>query len=164
MWILHDLPRPVLLVSYGGMAQGNMFPMDLLGQLLSNGAFVLGMHADSPAISIWRTSRQIAVSAVPLRYKPTVYAMGKNHRHALLEPSSLPVSHTPSKSFQIPVPQDALSVRELCIEQSLDLGSHVLFVAHTHWMETRASEPQMCHIHRFYQQYLTRQNRPLPSM
>jgi hypothetical protein len=163
MWILHNVPRPVFLVSHGGMTQGNMFPMDLLGPL-STGAFVLGLHSTSPAIPIWQRSRQIAASAVPLRYKPAVYAMGKNHRQPLLDPSTLPVPYGPSKSFQIPVPAEALSVRELNIEQFLDLGSHVLFVARTHSMETHTEEPQMCHVHRFYQQFLMRQNRQLPSM
>ena len=163
MWILHHVPRPVFLVSYGNMAQCNMFPMDLLGPL-SIGAFVLGMHSSSPAIPIWRRCGRVAVSAVPLLYKPVVYAMGNNHRQALLDPSALPVPCGASKTFQIPVPVDALSVRELTLEQSLDLGSHVLFVARTHSLEARAEAPQMCHIHRFYQQFLIRQNRPLPSL
>jgi len=163
MWILHDLPRPVHLVSYGGMTQGNMFPMDLLG-LLSTGTFVIGMHSTSPAIPLWQSSREIAVSAVPLRYKSTVYGIGKNHREALLDSSTLPVPFHPSASFQIPVPDEALSVRELNIERSADLGSHVLFVGRTQRLEMRAEEPQMCHIHRFYQQFLIRHNRPLPSL
>ncbi|HEX3684562.1 MAG TPA: hypothetical protein VHU83_18645 [Bryobacteraceae bacterium] len=163
MWILHHVPRPVFLVSYGNLAQCNMFPMDLLGPL-SIGAYVLGMHATSPAIPIWRSSGQIAISAVPLVHKPLIYSMGNNHRQALLDPSSLPVPYGASKSFQIPVPADALSVRELTVERSLDLGSHVLFVARTHSLEARAEAPQMCHIHRFYQQFLIRQNRPLPSL
>jgi|ERR1700722_1801060 hypothetical protein len=163
MWILHDVPRPVHLVSYGGMTQGNMFPMDLLGSLSAD-TFVLGMHSTSPAIPLWQTSRQICVSAVPLRYKPTVYAMGRNHRHLFLEPSALPVPLRPSASYQIPVPDEALSVRELTIEQSWDLGSHLLFAARTTRMEKRAEEPQMCHVHRFYQQFLIRHNRPLPSI
>ncbi|MEO8130272.1 MAG: hypothetical protein ABI822_24435 [Bryobacteraceae bacterium] len=161
MWILHDLPRPVHLVSYGGMALGNMFPMDLLG-LLASGTFVVGIHANSPAIPLWQRQRQIAVSAVPLRYKPTVYGMGRNHRRLFLDPSALPIPSSPSETFQIPVPDEALSVRELSIEQSLNLGSHVLFVARTTKTEKRAEEPQMCHVHRFYQQFLMRHNRPLP--
>lgn len=163
MWILHHAPRPVFLVSYGSVTQCNMFPMDLLGPL-STGVFVLGMHASSPAIPIWRKCGQIAVSAVPLRYKPVVYAMGNNHRQALLDPSALPVSYGGSKTFRIPVPAEALSVRELTVEQALDLGSHVLFVGRTHSLETRAEAPQMCHVHRFYQQFLIRQNRPLPCL
>jgi flavin reductase (DIM6/NTAB) family NADH-FMN oxidoreductase RutF len=160
-WILYDVPRPVLLVSYGEMERANMFPMDLLGPL-SNGWFVLGLHATSPAIDVWRESRHIAVSAVPMRYKSAVYGMGKNHREPFLDPAVLPVSCELSTTWQIPVPDAALSVRELRIEQSLDLGSHVLFVAGTQTLDIRSPEPQMCHVHRFYQQFLMRQNRALP--
>jgi hypothetical protein len=163
MWILHDVPRPVHLVSYGGMTQGNMFPMDLLGAL-STGTFVLGMHSGSPAIPLWRSSCRIAVSAAPLRYKPTVYAMGKNHRRLFLDLSELPIPCGPSASYGIPVPDEALSIRELTVGESWDLGSHRLFAARTTSMEKRAEEPQMCHVHRFYQQFLLRHNRPLPSL
>ena len=162
-WILYDVPRPVLLVSYGDMARVNMFPMDLLGPL-SDGWFVLGLHAGSPALEIWRQSRRIAVSAVPLRWKSSVYLMGKNHRDPYLDPAALPISCVPSTTWRIPVPEAALSVRELRIEQSLNLESHVLFVAGTETLDTRASEPQMCHIHKFYQQFLMRRNRALPSI
>lgn len=163
LWILHDVPRPVLLVSYGDVTRANMFPMDLLGPL-SNGWFVLGLHATSPALAVWRESRRIAVSTVPLRYKSTVYGMGRNHRERFLDPADLPSRCGPSQSYRIPVPDAALSVRELRIEDSLDLGSHVLFVAATQTLDIRAAEPQMCHVHRFYQQFLMRQNRPLPSI
>ncbi len=164
MWILHDVPRPVHLVSYGGMTQGNMFPMDLLGPL-SAATFVLSMHSTSPAIPLWQNGCRIAVSAVPLRYKPPVYAMGKNHRLEFLDPSDLPVPLVPSPAYQIPVPDEALSVRELTIDQSLDLGSHVLFVARsTRRTDKSTGEPLMCHVHRFYQQFLIRRNRPLPSI
>jgi len=163
MWIMHHVPRPVCLVSYGGVTHGNMFPMDLLGPL-SNGVFVLGMHATSPAIPVWQDAARIAVSTVPLRYKSAVYAMGRNHREPFLDAATLPVPCCQSKSFQIPVPVEALSVRELIIGRSAGLGSHVLFLARTQRVETRAREPQMCHVHRFYQQFLIRENRPLPSM
>jgi flavin reductase (DIM6/NTAB) family NADH-FMN oxidoreductase RutF len=163
LWILHDVPRPVLLVSYGSMTRANMFPMDLLGPL-SNGWFVLGLHTTSPALNVWRESRRIAVSTVPLRYKSTVYGMGRNHREPFLDPAALPASCAPSGTYRIPVPDAALSVRELRIEDSLDLGSHVLFVAATQTLDNRAAGPQMCHVHRFYQQFLMRQNRPLPSV
>jgi hypothetical protein len=137
--------------------------MDLLGAL-STGTFVLGMHSGSPAIPLWRNSCRIAVSAVPLHYKPTVYTMGKNHRRMFLKPSELPIRCVSSASYGIPVPDEALSVRELTIGQSWDLGSHRLFAARTTSMQKRAEEPQMCHVHRFYQQFLLRHNRPLPSL
>jgi hypothetical protein len=163
MWILHDLPRPVHLVSYGGMGKGNMFPMDLLGDL-STGTFVLGMHSGSPAIPLWQSSCKIAVSAVPLRYKPNVYAMGKNHRRLFLDPLELPIPFGPSASYGIAVPEEAVSVRELTVGPSWDLGSHRLFAARTTSLEKRGGEPQMCHVHRFYQQFLLRHNRALPSL
>jgi hypothetical protein len=163
MWILHHLPRPVYLVSYGTMTQANMFPMDLLGAL-SAGTFVLGMHSGSPAIPLWLNSCPVAVSATPLRYKPIVYAMGKNHRRLFLDPAELPIPFGPSAASGIPVPDEAVSVRELTIGESWDLGSHRLFAARTTSLEKRSEEPRMCHVHRFYQQFLMRHNRPLPSL
>ena len=161
LWILHDVPRPVMLVSYGDSARANMFPMDLMGPL-HDGWFVLGLHSSSPAVDVWRESGRIVVSSVPLRFKPTVYSMGKNHREPFRDPAKLPIPWTPSKTFGIPAPDAALSVRELRIVTSRDLGSHQLFLTQTEALDIRAREPQMCHVHRFYQQFLMRQNRPLP--
>jgi flavin reductase (DIM6/NTAB) family NADH-FMN oxidoreductase RutF len=160
MWVLHDAPRPVVAVSYGSEEKGNLFPMDLVGPL-SDRCYVLGLHSSSPAIPIFRDTGRIAVSEMPVQAKNAVYALGKNHREAYREVSKLPLMTTPSPLFRIPVPAEALSVRELAVEEVLDLGSHHLFATSVKSFENKSTGPRMTHIHRLYQQYLMRQGRPL---
>ncbi len=160
MWILHDVPRPVVVVSYGSEERGNLFPMDLAGPV-SDGCYVLGLHSSSPAIPIFKDSGKIAVCEMPVQAKDAVYALGKNHREAYREVRKLALPTAPSQLFGIPVPEQALCVRELVVEQVENLGSHHLFVTSVKSFENKSGGSRMTHIHRLYQQYLTRQGRAL---
>jgi flavin reductase (DIM6/NTAB) family NADH-FMN oxidoreductase RutF len=127
--------------------------MDLVGPV-TDSCYVLGLHSSSPAIPIFRDTGRIAVSEMPVEAKDAVYALGKNHREAYREVSKLPVPTTPSPLFRIPVPAEALSVRELAVEEVVDLRSHHLFVTKVESFENKSAGPRMTHIHRLYQQYL----------
>jgi flavin reductase (DIM6/NTAB) family NADH-FMN oxidoreductase RutF len=160
MWILHDAPRPVVAVSYGSEEKGNLFPMDLVGPV-SDRCYVLGLHSSSPAIPIFRDVGKIAVSEMPVQARDAVYGLGKNHREAYRELRKLALVTTPSQLFRIPVPEQALYVRELVVEQVENLGSHHLFVTSVKSFENKSAGPRMTHIHRLYQQYLMRLGKAL---
>ena len=160
MWILHDAPRPVVAVSYGSEEKGNLFPMDLIGPV-SDGWYVLGLHSSSPAIPIFKDIGKIAVSEMPVQARGTVYALGKNHREAYREVRKLPLPMARSQLFGIPVPEQALCVRELVVEQVENLGSHHLFVTSVKSIIDKSAGPRMTHIHRLYQQYLMRKGMAL---
>jgi flavin reductase (DIM6/NTAB) family NADH-FMN oxidoreductase RutF len=160
MWILHDAPRPVVAVSYGSEEKGNLFPMDLVGPV-TDGCYVLGLHSSSPALPIFRDAGRIAVSEMPVQAKDAVYALGKNHREDFREVRKLPLPVARSPLFGIPVPEQALCVRELVVEQVENLGSHHLLATSVKSLENKSGGPRMTHIHRLYQQYLMRQGRAL---
>jgi flavin reductase (DIM6/NTAB) family NADH-FMN oxidoreductase RutF len=160
MWILHDVPRPVVAVTYGSEEQGNLFPMDLVGPLTDR-CYVLGLHSSSPAIPLIRETGMIAVSEMPIEAKSAVYALGSNHREASLDVRKLPIATIASPVFGIPVPAEALAVRELAVEEVINLGSHHLFVTSVKSFERKSAGARMTHIHRLYQQYLTRQGKAL---
>jgi flavin reductase (DIM6/NTAB) family NADH-FMN oxidoreductase RutF len=157
-FVLFAAPRPVVLVSHQKEdGRGNLFPMDLVGEAGAP-CFLLGLHHTSPAIRSMTEAGRLAVSTVPLGWKKTVFGLGRNHRDATIDWSSLPFE----MSFKgIPVPAAALTVREVRIEKTVDVGSHVLFVTTTESLETREGL-QMCHTHGFYQMYLQKQGRSLP--
>jgi flavin reductase (DIM6/NTAB) family NADH-FMN oxidoreductase RutF len=159
-FVLFTAPRPVVLVSHERNGRGNLFPMDLVGEAGSP-CFLLGLHRTSPAISSMTEAGRLAVSSVPLAWKKTVFGLGRNHREATVE--ELPIPTVPSPSFGIPVPEGALTVRELKIERIVEVGSHVLFVTTTENLERRAEGLQMCHTHAFYQTHLKREGRGLPE-
>jgi flavin reductase (DIM6/NTAB) family NADH-FMN oxidoreductase RutF len=137
--------------------------MDLVGETGSP-CFLLGLHHTSPAIPAMIEAGRLAISSVPLAWKKTVFGLGRNHRDAAIDWTGLPFEVLPSKLAGIPVPAQALTVREIRIERAVRIGSHVLFVTTTELHERRSSELQMCHTHGFYQMYLERQGRPLPQV
>ncbi|HET9228094.1 MAG TPA: hypothetical protein VFR31_15570 [Thermoanaerobaculia bacterium] len=148
-FVLFTMPRPVVLVGHQRNGRSNLFPMDLVGEAGSP-CFLLGLHRTSPAIPSMIEAGRLAVSAVPLDWKKTVFALGRNHREATVEDLS-------------PVPEGALTVREVRIERTVEVGSHVLFITTTENLERRAEGLQMCHTHAFYQTYLKKSGRGLPE-
>jgi flavin reductase (DIM6/NTAB) family NADH-FMN oxidoreductase RutF len=156
-FVLFAAPRPVVLVSYQKDGHGNLFPMDLVGEAGAP-CFLLGLHRTSPAIPSMIEAGRLAVSTVPLGWKKTVFGLGRNHRQATIDWSTLPFE----MSFKgIPVPAAALTVREVRIEKTVDVGSHILFITTTESLDRRNAGLQMCHTHGFYQMYLHKQGRPL---
>ena len=159
-FVLFAAPRPVVLVSHQKDGRGNLFPMDLVGEAGAP-CFLLGLHRTSPAIRSMTEAGRLAVSTVPLSWKKTVFGLGRNHRDTLVAWSTLPFE-TRRSSQGIPVPAEALTVREVRIDQAVEAGSHVLFVTTTETLDRRGEGLQMCHTHGFYQMYLKRHGRPLP--
>jgi flavin reductase (DIM6/NTAB) family NADH-FMN oxidoreductase RutF len=157
-FVLFAAPRPVVLVSHQKDGRGNLFPMDLVGEAGAP-CFLLGLHRTSPAIPSMTGAGRLAVSTVPLGWKKTVFGLGRNHRDADIDWSSLPFE-TRLSAQGIPVPGAALTVREVRIETTVDVGSHHLFVTTTESLEAHEGL-QMCHTHGFYQMYLHKQGRPL---
>lgn len=160
-FVLFTAPRPVVLVSHESGGRGNLFPMDLVGEAGSP-CFLLGLHRTSPAIEAMTRAGLLAVSSVPFTWKKTVFGLGRNHRDEAIDWASLPFRTVPSSLHGIPVPADALTVREVRVERVLEIGSHVLFVTTTESLERRSAGLQMCHTHGFYQMYLQRRGRALP--
>ena len=148
-FVLFTMPRPVVLVGHERNGRSNLFPMDLVGEAGSP-CFLLGLHRTSPAIPSMIEAGRLSVSGVPLDWKKTVFALGRNHREATFEDIS-------------PVPEGALTVREVRIERTVEVGSHVLFITTTERLERRAEGLQMCHTHAFYQGYLKKSGRGLPE-
>jgi flavin reductase (DIM6/NTAB) family NADH-FMN oxidoreductase RutF len=156
-FVLFTAPRPVVLVSHDRNGRGNLFPMDLVGEAGAP-CFLLGLHRTSPAIGAMVEAGRLAISTVPVGWKKTVFALGRNHRDPAVAWAGLPFPTVPSPSG-IPVPGGALTVREVKIERVVEVGSHVLFVTTTETLEHRAEGLQMCHTHGFYQMYLEREGR-----
>jgi flavin reductase (DIM6/NTAB) family NADH-FMN oxidoreductase RutF len=163
MWVLHNVPRPVVTVSYGSPERGNIFPMDLLGTLTGD-CFVLGLHDTSPAIPLFEKDPKVAICTMPFATRPHVYRLGKNHNAEYVDLRKAPLATVPSSCFGIPVPADALSVREVVIEQKELTGTHFLLMARNASFEIRGEGEILCNVHRIYQQYLLNAGRPLPMV
>jgi flavin reductase (DIM6/NTAB) family NADH-FMN oxidoreductase RutF len=151
MSILFGCPRPIGLASAEESSGRNMFPLNVMGQL-DDGYIGFGLKdAKSPAHLVERT-RRIALSTIPMRHGDLGIKLGPNHskKHGI-EWSDLPFPTKPSPKFGTPVPEFALRVRELEVEASRTLGSHIFFVARVVADERFAEDQEWCVVHGHYQ-------------
>ena len=138
-------PRPVSLVTVIDGDASNIFPMDLIGPV-SSGHFLLALRTTSPAVALMSHVRRVAVSAVPAAFKHAAYALGKHHRERSVDFGRLPFPTTASPEFGLPVPADALVVRELAIREVHTVGSHTLFVTEIERETSGLAGEALCHI------------------
>ncbi|AXC13288.1 hypothetical protein ACPOL_4009 [Acidisarcina polymorpha] len=149
--ILFICPRLIDLGSAEENSRGNMFPLNVMGQL-DESYFGFGLKDDkSPAHLVERAGR-IALSTVPMRHGDLAYKLGPNHsKKNGIEWEELPFPTKPSPKFGVPVPEFALRVREMEVEVSRKLGSHIFFVVRVIADQRFAEDQEWCVVHGHYQ-------------
>jgi hypothetical protein len=151
MDILFICPRPICLASTENGTLGNMFPMNVMGELDESYLGFGLKDAKSPSHFVART-RRIALSTIPMQHGNLGYKLGPNHsKKNGIEWSDLPFATNPSPKFGIPVPTFALRVREIEVEATKKLGTHNFFVGRVVRDERFAKDAEWCVIHGHYQ-------------
>ena len=158
LYVFYICPRPVVLVSVVDGPRSNIFPMDLVGTV-SDKYFLMALRSTSPAVELMEHSRQMVLSSIPVSWKDIAYQLGKHHRKESIDLGALPFETTRSLAFGLPMPKTALALREVRVEETHLVGSHMLFVTTTAHRETFSGAPRMFHIHGTYDQYLRLQGR-----
>lgn len=143
-------PHPVVLLSLCGEAGGNIFPMNIMGDL-DNGYFAFALKDSRLAADLVEHAGRVALSSVPLSQTSLAYQLGANHRKQAIDWDKLPFATKMSATFHIPVPVFALRVREMEIETVHKIGSHTFFVARVIHDESFAGSVGLCIVHGFYQ-------------
>jgi flavin reductase (DIM6/NTAB) family NADH-FMN oxidoreductase RutF len=138
-------PRPVSLVTVMHGGESDLFPMDLIGPITS-GNFTMALRSSSPAIRLMSESRRIAVSAIPASFKKAAYALGTHHQTLCVDWNRLPFATVASMEFALPVPRDALLVRELEIRAIHTIHSHTFFVTDVARQTCSSHDDAFCHI------------------
>lgn len=151
-------PHPVSLVSITSEAGGNIFPMNLMGDL-GNGYFGFGLKDSRLAAHLIERLGRFALSFVPMPLCAIAFQYAINHTKTSIEWDTVPFALKPSKMFHIPVPVLAPRVRELEVDQVHKLGSHTFFVAKIVSDEKFSDDLQVNVIHGFYQHWRVRGRR-----
>jgi flavin reductase (DIM6/NTAB) family NADH-FMN oxidoreductase RutF len=150
-------PHPISLVSLVGEAGGNIFPMNIMGDL-GNGYFAFALKDSRRAAHLVEGTGRIAVSNVPLSQAHLAYQLAVNHTKDFINWDQLPFTTMASTAFRIPVPVFARRIRELEVEKVHPIGSHTFFVARIVRDEVLSESPGLCVIHGFYQAWRLRGN------
>lgn len=145
-------PHPLMLGSVNGESGGNIFPMNLLGNL-GNDYFAFALKDSRWPAHLVERLGSIAVSNVPLSLCSTAFKLATNHTKESIDWNQLPFSLTLSRHLLIPVPTAAPRVREMKIDQVHKIGSHTLFIARIISDEWHWDEPQVHIVHGFYQHW-----------
>ncbi len=149
-------PHPISLVSLSGQLGANIFPMNLMGDL-GHGYFGFALTVTRLAGKLVDRYRRIAVSNVPISSCGVAYALTPNHKKETADWDQLPFDRKTSEKFNIPIPGFATRVREMEVEQTMDLGfcnrkaSHKFFIARIVSDQRFSAELQANVIHGFYQ-------------
>ncbi|HBL25626.1 MAG TPA: hypothetical protein DD490_02195 [Acidobacteria bacterium] len=158
MWVLYSYPRRVNVVSFLHPSGINMFPMDLASGFAGD-LGILCFHRARPCLPLVREARKLAVCSVPVEDAPRVFGIGKNHQIATLDRRELPFETMPSPTFGIPVPQGALSIREVTVEEIHEVPRHQIVIGRT--VSSAGGGAAMALVHRLYYQRLLREGRPM---
>ena len=151
-------PHPLSLVSVAGEEGGNIFPMNLMGEL-GHGYFAFALKDSRLAAPLVARAGRLAISNVPIPLCSTAIAMAINHTRPSIDLTKLSFALRPSATLQLPVPVLAPRVRELEVLEVRKLGSHNLFIARILSDEHVSDSPQVNIIHGFYQHWLCRGDR-----
>jgi hypothetical protein len=126
---------------------GNVFPMNLLGEL-GGDYFGFALNHRKRASPLVRRLGHLTVSTVPLNKKDLVRQLGKNHYRESISWQELPFALRHLSSSDIAAPEFAIRVKELQVFDSLPLGSHDFFLARTvRTVTTPGEEFHMIHGH-----------------
>jgi flavin reductase (DIM6/NTAB) family NADH-FMN oxidoreductase RutF len=148
-------PHPLGLGSLVSGDGGNIFPMNLMGEL-GNGYFSFALKDSRLAAHQVERAGRLALSNVPMPLCKTAFQFAVNHTKPSIDWEQIPFALKVSKEFQIPVPATAPRIRELKVEQIHKIGSHTLFIARIISDESFSSELQVHLIHGFYQHWRLR--------
>jgi hypothetical protein len=155
MAVMFICPRPVSLISVTDDAGGNIYPLNVMGDL-SESFFALCLKAGRLPAQCVEKTRRLVLSSVPMSAAPIAYRLGPNHNRPTIDWNTLSFPTRPSLSFEIPVPVFACRVREMEIVQIHKLGFHTFFLARVISDEQLARVPELCVAHGFYQDWRVR--------
>ncbi len=143
-------PHPVVLVSLDNEAGGNIFPMNIMGNLdMDHVAFAL--KNSRLAARLVERSKSVALSDVPLAQTPLAYRLGVNHGKTSIDWEQVPFMTKLSKTFGLRIPNFAQRIREVEVQSVHNLGSHTFFVGRVVHEEKSEETVGLCIVHGFYQ-------------
>jgi flavin reductase (DIM6/NTAB) family NADH-FMN oxidoreductase RutF len=151
-------PHPVVLVSLRDEVGGNIFPMNIMGDL-DGGYFAFALKNSRLAARLVERAGAIALSDVPLSQTSLAYRLGVNHGRQSINWGELSFATKTSAKLNIPVPVFSHRIRELQIETIRDLGSHTFFVARIIHEERSGENIGLCIVHGFYQAWRLKDRR-----
>jgi len=158
MAIAYALPRTISLVTVGQGQLFNHFPSDLHGKI-NDQYYIISLRYEGKACQQVEAAGQLVISNMqPFAYKK-VYSLGKNHMQPLKDRSVFDFDPATSRNFQLPLPRDPQSYKELKLETSFIYGIHKLLVFKIVHEEKISESATLAHIHNCYAEWRYKQGK-----
>lgn len=159
--VAYALPRNISLITVGQNNSFNLFPTDLHGPA-DDQHYIISLRFSGKACRQVENTGKILITRIRSEFYKTVYGLGKNHMQEMKPKDNFPFGNTISAHLQLPVPESALSYRELDLQDSFNHGIHKLMlfrVLSSHQIQDNPST--LAHIHNAYATW--RHNNRLPG-
>ncbi len=159
--VAYALPRNISLITVGQNNSFNLFPTDLHGTA-DNQHYIISLRFSGKACRQVENTGKILITGLNSEFYKTVYALGKNHMQEMKPKENFPFGNQVSAHLQLPLPESALSYRELELQDSFNHGIHKLMlfkILTTQQVQDNLST--LSHIHNAYATW--RHNNRLPG-
>ncbi|MEP7167876.1 MAG: hypothetical protein ABI855_00750 [Bacteroidota bacterium] len=137
-------PRPVYVACIGNLQNGDVFPIDITGNI-SEEYYFFSVRKSSPAVKKIIELKKVTLCLVPFNNKNEVYSLGKHHKNGKLNFDSVSFSVITSNEFKIPVPGFVINVNELKIVDYFDCGVHTVFYSQSEKFSKYSNETPLAH-------------------
>jgi hypothetical protein len=148
--VAYSIPRKISLITVGQDGLFNHFPTDLHGKI-SDRHYIISLRHEGKACRQVEAAGKIVVSDIqPSAYKKA-FLLGKNHMQPLKERENFDFAPGASTVFQLPLPPEMMSYKELQLESAFVYGIHKLLLFKIeNEKETIDPNHPLCHIHNTY--------------
>jgi len=143
-------PHPLFLVSVGDRRTGNIFTMNLTGDL-GTGYVGFALRDQRVVADVVEQAGRVAISGIPIARCSLAFQLAANYKIQSVDWTTLPFRTVASAEFGIPVPDFAAGVREVEIEKVERIGGHRLYIGRIAREVPAAAGPRACVVHGFYQ-------------
>ncbi|HMK02624.1 MAG TPA: hypothetical protein VK489_00450 [Ferruginibacter sp.] len=145
--IAYAVPRGISLITVGKNDQFNLFPTDLHGQP-DEDHYIISLRIGGKACEQVEAMGKLVISQVHSDACKMVYGLGKNHMQELRSKDNFPFSGRLSENFKWPLPEQALSYRELILLDSFTYGIHRILLFRIGFQQQPGAQTgTLAHIH-----------------
>lgn len=125
--VAYAIPREISLITVGNPQFVNLFPTDLHGQV-NDTQYIISLRTGGKAYSQVLAEGRLLISQIQSEAYKLAYSLGKNHMQDMKTKAHFAFGQLSSAAFGLPVPQAAISCKELLLTDSFIRGIHTVML------------------------------------
>ncbi len=158
--IAYAVPRTISLITVSNNDLFNLFPTDLHGQI-DEQHYIISLRVGGKAGEQAERAGKLLISQVHCDAYKMVYGLDKNHMQELSSKENFPFSQLLSENFKWPLPEHALSYKELILQDSFIHGIHkILLFKIVFSQQLQSQTATLAHINNSYATWRYKNNLP----